>query len=117
MKEIQNKGRMIVERKGSIYLFVFFILALTFVVSGCTYLTGSTLGENIDDSTITTEVKAKYTVDSSLSSLTIGVKTYLGQVTLTGSVRTKEQEKLAVDIAQRVKGVKGVTSHITVRDY
>lgn len=99
------------------FKFLLFFLCLSFVFSGCTYLTGSTLGENIDDSTITTEIKAKYTVESSLSSMTIGVKTYLGQVTLTGSVKSKEQEKLAVEIAQRVKGVKGVTSHITVRDY
>lgn len=35
------------------------VLLIGFYLSGCTAITGKTLGQNIDDTTITTTVKSK----------------------------------------------------------
>src|SRR5262249_33111313 len=72
-------------------------------------------GQVIDDTTITTEIKAKLTGDA-LSNLTkIGVSTRNGVVTLTGDVDSLERKARAVQIAGSVNGVRGIVDNIQVR--
>src|SRR5438552_4621158 len=72
------------------------------------------VGQVIDDTTITTEVKAKLTADQ-LSNLTkIGVHTRDGIVTLTGDVDSLERKARAVQIASSVRGVRGVVDNVMV---
>jgi hyperosmotically inducible protein len=72
------------------------------------------VGQVIDDATISTEVKAKLVADK-LSNLTqIGVGTRNGVVTLTGTVDSLERQSRAVQIAGSVKGVRTVVSNIQV---
>jgi uncharacterized protein YceK len=48
------------------------ILALIFILSGCQSITGETLGENIDDTTITTTVKAKLAAEKGSTLTRVG---------------------------------------------
>ena len=72
------------------------------------------VGQVIDDTSITTEVKTKLVADA-LSNLTkIGVSTRNGVVTLTGDVAAPEIKARAVHIASTVKGVRSVVDSIQV---
>jgi BON domain len=71
-----------------------------------------TVGQTIDDTVLTTEIKAKLAADQ-LSNLTkIGVNTKNGVVTLTGTVDSLERQQRAAQIAGSVKGVRGVVNSI-----
>jgi Cu/Ag efflux protein CusF len=71
-----------------------------------------TVGQTIDDTVITTEIKAKLTADK-LSNLTkVGVSTKQGIVTLSGTVDSIERRERAAQIAGSVKGVRGVVNAI-----
>ncbi len=73
-----------------------------------------TVGQTIDDTVITTEIKAKLTADK-LSNLTkVGVSTKNGVVTLSGTVDSIERQERAAQIAGSVKGVRGVVNTIQV---
>jgi hyperosmotically inducible periplasmic protein len=72
------------------------------------------VGQVIDDATITTEVKAKLAADK-LSNLTkVGVSTREGVVTLTGDVDSLERKARAVQIASSVRGVRMVVDNLLV---
>jgi len=72
------------------------------------------VGQVIDDATLTTEIKAKLTADT-LSNLTkIGVNTRDGVVTLTGNVDSLERKARAVQIASSVRGVRQVVDNVQV---
>lgn len=51
------------------------VLLIGFYLSGCQAITGETLGQNIDDTTITTTVKSKLAVDKASSLTRVGVDT------------------------------------------
>jgi hyperosmotically inducible protein len=92
-------------------------LALIALVAGAPAVTSAqsrSVGEVIDDTGITTEIKAKLTADK-LSNLTqIGVNTRNRIVTLTGTVDSLERQARAAQIAGAVKGVRGVVNNIQV---
>jgi hyperosmotically inducible protein len=97
----------------------FKMLAITLVVlsfmTGCQAMTGATLGENIDDGTLTSYVKTKLAGDK-LGTLTrVGVETNNGVVHLTGEVETAEQKSHIGSLASEVKGVKKVVNNLQVR--
>jgi hypothetical protein len=72
------------------------------------------MGQVIDDATLTTEIKAKLTADT-LSNLTkIGVTTRDGVVTLTGDVDSLERKARAVQIASSVRGVRQIVDNVQV---
>src|SRR5712691_7585680 len=72
------------------------------------------VGQVIDDTTITTEIKAKLTADT-LSNLTkIGVNTRDGVVTLTGDVDSLERKARAVQIVSSVRGVRQIVDNVQV---
>ncbi len=72
-------------------------------------------GNVIDDSTITSKVKAKLLADSITKGLAVSVKTVDGEVTLTGAVDTDEQKKTAETIAREVDGVKKVNNQLKIK--
>jgi len=105
------------------------VLAL-FLMSGCTALVvggaavgGYQLGKDerepgvvASDSTITTKIKGKYAADSVVSVFVIGVRTYEGTVTLTGTVGSFIARDQAGRIAKDTKGVAMVNNQIVVED-
>jgi osmotically-inducible protein OsmY len=91
------------------------ILLLAFALSGCQAMTGETLGQNIDDTNITTAVKTKLAVDKASSLARVGVETTRGTVQLTGVVDSAATRDKAVAIARSVDGVKNVVNNIQVQ--
>jgi hyperosmotically inducible protein len=87
------------------------VLALT----GCQSMTGETAGENIDDTSITTAVKAKLAADKAATLTQVGVETNLRTVHLTGVVASDALRQRAGDLASSVKGVREVKNDIQVR--
>jgi len=90
-------------------------LALLFLMTGCQAMTGATLGENIDDGTLTSYVKTKLASDKLVSLTRVGVETNNGIVYLTGEVETAEQKSRSGSLASEVKGVKQVVNNLQVR--
>jgi len=105
-------------------------LLMMLMLSGCTaLLVGGTavgayqLGKDerepsvvAADTAITTKIKAEYVVDSVVSVFNIGVRTYEGTVTLTGTVGSFVARDQAGRIAKDTGGVKNVNNQIVVED-
>ncbi|AXS83767.1 MULTISPECIES: BON domain-containing protein [Marinobacter] len=72
-------------------------------------------GEYIDDTVITTKVKAAIFNESTLKSAEINVETYKGVVQLSGFVSSREDIDTAVRVARGVKGVKSVTNGMELK--
>jgi osmotically-inducible protein OsmY len=72
-------------------------------------------GEYIDDSVITTKVKAEIFKDSSLKSSEINVETFKGAVQLSGFVNSQADIDRAVEVARGVKGVTSVKNDMRVK--
>lgn len=86
------------------------LLAAPLLLAGC----GKTIGETIDDATITTRVKTSLLNDKEVSGMAIDVDTFRGVVTLSGRVKTRAEEQRAIALAQRVSGVSDVKSTLQV---
>jgi hyperosmotically inducible protein len=72
------------------------------------------VGQHIDDGTVTTKVKAELLGAKNVKSTHVHVKTLKGIVWLTGSVPSAEDKTAAQDVVQNVSGVKGVKNHLKV---
>lgn len=88
------------------------ILALLLVapLAGC----GKTVGETIDDATITTRVKTAFVNDPVVGALRIDVDTFKGVVTLSGRVKSKDEETQAIALARKIDGVTDVKSTLQI---
>jgi hyperosmotically inducible protein len=75
---------------------------------------GKTVGETIDDATITTRVKTALLNDPDVGGMRIDVDTTVGMVTLSGVVKSQAEADKAVAIARRISGVKDVKSTLQV---
>jgi hyperosmotically inducible protein len=75
---------------------------------------GKTVSETIDDADITTRVKTVFINDKEIGSERIEVDTLKGIVTLSGRVKSKQQEEKAVALARTVRGVVEVKSTLQV---
>jgi osmotically-inducible protein OsmY len=72
-------------------------------------------GEYVDDTVITTKVKAAILSESTLKSAEINVETYKGEVQLSGFVSTRGEISKATEVARGVKGVVGVKNDIHLK--
>jgi len=93
---------------------VLFILIATFAACASTPKHEST-GEYVDDSVITTKVKALLANDDFFKSFQIGVETYKGTVQLSGFVNSRQAVDKAGQIARSVKGVNSVRNNLIVK--
>ena len=93
---------------------VLLVLVATLVACASTRTQEST-GEYVDDSTITTKVKALIAEDNFLKSFEISVKTYKGTVQLSGFVDSERLKEKAAEIARSVKGVVSVRNDLIVK--
>ncbi len=91
-------------------------LGTGFLGSGCAATAKhDSTGEYIDDSSITTKVKAALLNDASVKSLEISVQTMKGVVQLSGFVDTTDQKQAAARAAAAVPGVVDVTNSLIVK--
>ena len=75
----------------------------------------SSTGEYVDDTIITTKVKAAIFDEPGLKTLQINVKTYKGVVQLSGFVDSAQSAKKAGEVAVTVKGVTEVKNDLVVK--
>ena len=73
-----------------------------------------TVGEKVDDASITAQVKMTLLYHRSTSALNTKVKTKNGVVTLGGKAKNAAEKDLATKFANDVKGVKSVNNHMTI---
>ena len=90
------------------------LLALLLVTSLLATACGKSVGETIDDATITTRVKTALLNDPDVGGLRIDVDTFKGVVTLSGRVKTKAEADKAISIARRTGGVTDVKSTLQI---
>ncbi|MBN1930307.1 MAG: BON domain-containing protein [Desulfobacterales bacterium] len=95
--------------------FIIGFFLVVFIV-GCagTHWREST-GEYIDDTAITTKVKAGIFDDPMLKVLQINVESFKGIVQLSGFVNSEQASARAAEIANSVKGVKAVKNSLVVK--
>lgn len=98
------------------FISALFVMALLASVLGCpaTPQKEST-GEYVDDSYITTKVKAAILREPSLKSSEINVETFKGVVQLSGFVNSRSDINRAVEVARSVKGVKSVKNDMRIK--
>ncbi|MBN9133246.1 MAG: BON domain-containing protein [Nitrosospira multiformis] len=76
----------------------------------------ASVGEQIDDSIISTKVKAALAGDDGIKNSTdIAVETHEGKVQLSGYANDKAQLNRAVQVARGVEGVKNVVNKISIK--
>lgn len=88
------------------------VIGLVWLLSGCQALTGETLGEHIDDTTITSTVKTRLAAEKGTTLTRVQVDTDRGMVQLSGVVENADERARAEQIARGVKGVKGVRNNL-----
>jgi osmotically-inducible protein OsmY len=75
---------------------------------------GKTVGETIDDTSITTRVKTAMLNDPAVGGLRIDVDTFKGVVTLSGRVKNPGERDQAISLARRTSGVVEVKDALQV---
>jgi osmotically-inducible protein OsmY len=86
------------------------------VASGCAVQRGQeTVGAYVDDTAITTSVKARYVDNKDVDASSIKVETLNGTVMLSGFAKSANERMTAEEIAMKVNGVKAVKNSIVVR--
>ena len=91
-------------------------LAALTTLPGCAVSRGqSSVGEYIDDASITTAVKAKFVESKAVDATSIKVETLNGEVMLSGFAKSGTERGEAESLARHVHGVKAVKNQIVVR--
>ena len=100
------------QRYKSIQIILLLVtLMAPLLVSAC----GKSVGETIDDATITTRVKTSLLNDPEVGGLRIDVDTFKGVVTLSGRVKTRDEEARALALARKIGGVADVKSTLQIQ--
>lgn len=89
--------------------------ALTSIVACSSTPTQESTGQYMDDTAITTKVKAAIFNEPTLKSAEINVETFKGTVQLSGFVSTQADIQKAVAITQGVGGVKSVKNDMRLK--
>ena len=109
---------------------VLIVLLVSLALAGCTAMMvggGSTGGYQggrdvgsasvvAEDSAITSKIKSRYAADSVVSVFNIGVRTYQGTVTLSGTVGSIVARDRAIWLARETDGVRAVNNQILIED-
>jgi len=103
-----------VKREPMVKLLVCIGLMIAFLGCAATQHSQST-GQYVDDSVITTKVKASILEEPTLKSFQINVKTYQGVVQLSGFVDSFQSVKKAGEIANSIEGVKSVENDLIAK--
>jgi osmotically-inducible protein OsmY len=93
----------------------FCALFLTTALGCASTRTHEGTGEYVDDSVITTKVKAAIFNEPGLKSSEVKVQTFKGVVQLSGFVTSRDDMKDAVRVAMAVGGVKAVSDQMQLK--
>ena len=95
---------------------VFLAAAILVTAAGCASTsTQESTGQYLDDSAITTKVKAAIFNEPTLKSAEINVETFKGRVQLSGFVSSRASIDKAVTVAQGVGGVTSVKDDMRLK--
>jgi osmotically-inducible protein OsmY len=84
--------------------------------SGCAVMRDQeSVGAYVDDSTITTQIKARFVENKQVDAASISVETMKGTVMLSGFAKNSAEKATAENIARGVNGVRSVRNEISVR--
>ena len=98
------------------YFSAFFLAVMLAFSLGCASTSKHEgTGEYVDDSVITTKVKAAIYNEPSLKSAEINVETFKGIVQLSGFVSSRANEQKAVEVARGVPGVTSVKNDMRLK--
>ena len=90
-------------------------LMLTAVVGCASTATTESTGQYVDDTVITTGVKAAILNEPSLKVSEINVETFKGTVQLSGFVRSNDNIATAIKVTRGVNGVRSVKNDMRVK--
>jgi hyperosmotically inducible protein len=86
------------------------------VSTGCAVTRGQeTVGAYVDDTAITTAVKARFIDNKDVDAAAISVETLNGTVMLSGFAKNTTEKTTAGNLAWKVNGVKAVKNEIVIR--
>jgi len=98
------------------FLAVGTLAASLLLLSACAVTRGQeTVGAYIDDTAITTAVKARFIDNKAVDAASIKVETLNGTVLLSGFAKNNLERTTAGTLAWKVNGVKAVKNEISVR--
>ena len=98
------------------YLSALFLAIMLTSIVGCASTSKQEgTGEYVDDSVITTKVKAAILEEATLKVFEINVETFKGVVQLSGFVGSTAAIGKAGDVARNVRGVKSVKNDIRLK--
>jgi osmotically-inducible protein OsmY len=84
--------------------------------TGCAVTSGqSSMGEYVDDTTITARVKKRFAEDDQVAASRIQVETLQGTVQLSGFAASETERERAGQLARSVPDVKAVRNDVIVR--
>ncbi|WP_020680865.1 BON domain-containing protein [Marinobacterium rhizophilum] len=94
----------------------FFLVAMLALLVGCASTAQQEgTGEYIDDTVITTKVKAAIFNEPTLKSAEINVETFKGVVQLSGFVSSRADIYKVVELARHVEGVRSVKNDMRIK--
>ncbi len=86
------------------------------IATGCTVASGQkTAGEFVDDSIISTRVRAALIEDPQVKFREVQVESFKGVVQLSGFVGTRAEKNRAAELTRSIDGVREVKNDILVR--
>jgi osmotically-inducible protein OsmY len=93
------------------------MVAITLIsTAGCAVTRGQeTVGAYIDDTAITTAVKARFVENKEVDATSIRVETLKGTVMLSGFAKSATERTSAETLTWKVEGVKAVKNEIAIR--
>ena len=103
------------KRLGKYLSALFLAVTLVSVVGCASTAKQEGTGEYIDDSVITTKVKAALVGDPITKATEINVETFKGVVQLSGFVSSQAAANKAVELARGVRGVKSVKNDMRIK--
>jgi hyperosmotically inducible periplasmic protein len=90
--------------------------ATTVFTTGCAVTRSQeTVGQYVDDATITTQIKSRWIADPTVDAASFKVETLKGTVQISGFAKNAEEKRKAEAIARGVNGVIAVQNSIAVR--
>jgi len=84
-------------------------------ISGCAKSNSRAIAVSIDDAVISTRVKTAFINDPVVGLARIDVETSSGVVTLSGRVKSREEEAKAIELARKITGVTDVKSTLVIQ--
>jgi hypothetical protein len=113
--QLYQGGLIAMKNRNIIINCLMLLMLITALVSCASTPAHQSAGEYVDDSVITTKIKALIAEDDFLKSFQISVETYQGTVQMSGFVNSQKAIDRANEIVWSVNGVKSIKNNLIVK--